>query len=71
MNDYLEELDRMDTDVVTTNEYFNLLVNGVNDLDGNDRVIFLHELMLKVRGLGIKIGERNLSRRLQELIKQH
>ncbi len=58
LENYLKDLEEMSNRGADFAEYHKKLLNGVKDLEGNQRYLFVWVLMDKIRGLGYENGKR-------------
>jgi len=58
MDNYLKDLEEMSERGADFAEYYHKLIDGVKDLEGNQRAIFVRALMDKIRNIGYENGKR-------------
>ncbi len=58
MDYYLKDLEEMSQRGADFAEYYHKLLDGVKDLEGNQRAMFVWVLMDKIREIGYENGKR-------------
>jgi hypothetical protein len=63
------QLAEMAKDKADFNEYFNALIEIIENTNDNDRVILMYMLLENVRKLGVAEGEQNIKQKLFNLLQ--
>jgi len=58
LKNYLNDLEEMRGRKADFSEYYQKILNGINDLKGNDKPIFIYAVLNDIRQLGVSEGER-------------
>lgn len=61
---YLNRKNNLDTSFANLNEYIHLLLEGLENLDGNAKIIFIYSILESSKDLGFKEGQEKMKNKL-------
>jgi hypothetical protein len=68
LKNYLEDLEEMSERNAEFTEYYHKLLNGIDDLKGNDKPLFVYSLMNAIRDIGYENGKRAANEAMKKFL---
>ena len=68
LKNYLQDLEEMSERNAEFSEYYHKLLNGIDDLKGNDKPLFVYSLMNVIRDIGYENGKRAANEAMKKFL---
>lgn len=68
LKNYLQDLEEMSERNAEFSEYYHKLLNGIDDLKGNDKPLFVYSLMNAIRDIGYENGKRAANEAMKKFL---
>jgi hypothetical protein len=68
LKNYLQDLEEMSERNAEFSEYYHKLLNGIDDLEGNDKPLFVYSLMNAIRDIGYENGKRAANEAMKKFL---
>lgn len=68
LKNYLQDLEEMSERNAEFSEYYHKLLNGIYDLKGNDKPLFVYSLMNAIRDIGYENGKRAANEAMKKFL---
>ena len=68
LKNYLNDLEEMRERKADLLEYYHKILNGIDDLKGNDKPLFMYAILNDIRQLGIDEGKRTANKAMCDFL---